>query len=258
MKTGITFLASSSAGNSLVIHAGGEGVMIDAGINGDMLDGLLKSELDPKLNIRGLLVTHEHGDHVRGMHYICTKHGIPAIMTPALYEEIKNNLRGVKVLLCQKEERFSLGHFEILAFPVPHDTVDPVGYSIQFNNMKFGIATDLGEVDSAAERHMLGSDVLALESNHDLDMLKSSQRPRILKDRIKSSRGHLSNVQASEALGKILSGNTKRLFLLHLSQECNTAEKVDESVKARLEELGRKDIEYHIVNKGICPAKYWI
>ena len=221
----VTILASGSQGNAIVIHDRKQGLIIDAGLSlTEMSRRLDLAGIDPDI-IKAICITHVHFDHVSGLEALINEMNIPAYITDGSYKEAKflhvsdDNLR-----LFTSGESFELDPFSIQSVKVSHDIGTPVGYIIHFNGYKIGIATDLGIADENTINAMKGCNAVLLESNYDATMLRNSERPQMLKDRISSDKGHLSNAQCAEALQKVVTDQTSDVVLCHLSRDCNTPE----------------------------------
>ena len=152
---------------------------------------------------------------------------------------------------------FPVCGFSVLPFAVQHDAVEPVGYVITCQSRKIGIVTDLGRPGQMTEFQLRSCDTLAIESNHDLNMLAASKRPWYLKQRILGPQGHLSNLQSQELLGKILSSNTRNVLLMHISQECNTHELAETLARQKLQNLGRHDVNLQAASQDKPLPTAW-
>ena len=233
------FLGSGSSGNSLLIRVGETTILVDCGFTGKDLHrraSLLGQNLD---RIDAILLTHEHRDHVSGLAGL-------ASITQAVYST-EGTARAVYFGRRSKAERiairpgkpFQVGPLSVQAFSTSHDARDPVGYVLTApDGTRLGIATDLGTPSQAVEEALADCDLLGLESNHDLQMLADGPYPWVLKQRIRSDRGHLSNPTAAGLLERLVSDRLQHLFALHLSQTNNTPGLAKLSLTTRLSELG--------------------
>lgn len=259
MKIGITALGSGSRGNAFVIQCGNEGLLVDAGFSRrDLLNRMAEAGCDPR-QLKALLITHEHEDHVRGMRLFCQDYQLPACMTgrTADYLRRKKTL-AERIIEFAAGTAFEVAGFKVLPFQVQHDAVDPVGFVFTRGDFKIGLATDLGSLDLLAKTRLAGSDVLILESNYDQDMLHRSDRQLYLKRRIMGRHGHLDNRAALEAMRDLITDRTKVLFLVHISSQCNCYKLVREQAEARLRELGREDIKLEVVEQIEPAATVWM
>ena len=212
-------LVSGSSGNSTYISNGNTHILIDAGISCKQLtEHIRQLDLAPE-DIDALFITHEHVDHIKGAGVLSRKYNIPVYATPGTWQGIGS----------------TVGDLCVKPFAIPHDTIEPVAYSVFTENRKLTVATDIGHVTECIKENIYDSDVLLLEANHDVDMLKNGSYPWPLKKRILGERGHISNVAAGDALSEIMSGTLKYVFLGHLSKENNEPHLAYETVGKILE-----------------------
>ena len=222
MSLSVMTLSSSSSGNAVLVTGNGRSILIDCGIPVKRLkDGLETAGI--KLNdVEGILLTHEHDDHIRTAAVVSENYGIPVYGERRTLAAVKarTNLKGGFYFSGMKP--FMLAGMEIRPFPTPHDAVCPVGYSISAGDKRYVQATDIGWFSPEVESAMRGADMVLIESNHDIDMLLNGKYPPYLKERILSRQGHLSNGSCSEAVLKILDSGTRNIILGHLSEHNNT------------------------------------
>ena len=222
----IHVFASGSSGNCLLLEDREEKLMIDAGISRRRADEALAKLGLGMEQIGGVLITHEHSDHISGLESLCKKSGL-AIYAP---HTVAARLLGAKPALQDSlrvipvGEPFSLGKLRILAFPTSHDTDECVGYRVEGEGV-YAHATDTGCVTAEMRAALLGADTVLLESNHDEEMLRYGPYPFLLKKRILSARGHLSNAACAAFARELAEGGTRRIILAHLSRENNSPEK---------------------------------
>ena len=246
-------LGSGSRGNALVLSADDESIVIDVGFSRrEMLTRLRAHGLRAE-TLRAALITHEHTDHTCGCRIFCDELHIPACMTPGTTRMLKR--RGAlpeRVREFSPGMTFSVGRFQIRSFPVPHDAEEPVGFVVERDGMRVGVATDLGEIDSAVGAALRDCDALILESNYDPDMLAQSDRALRLKRRIAGRRGHLDNLAAADALPLLATERTKLVLFAHMSAECNLPELVaGETAKP----LAGKNLRWEIISQcGDTPC----
>jgi phosphoribosyl 1,2-cyclic phosphodiesterase len=259
MKLGITVLGSGSSGNALLLHTEKSAILVDAGFSRkEMLARLATVGIDPAI-IKGLLITHEHGDHVKGARVLADHLDIPTFLTPQTYKHLHyKNLIGKKVNVFDTGSPFDVDIFNIHPFVVPHDAMDPVGFAFFADNFKIGVVTDLGHINNLVKARLMECDALILECNHDIQMLKKSDRSLSLKRRILGRFGHLNNEDAINALNELLHPKTQHLVLYHLSGECNCREKVAELAIAKLAELNRQDVNYQIAQQHEPMETMWL
>ncbi|MFO7259551.1 MAG: MBL fold metallo-hydrolase [bacterium] len=237
----VTILGSGSAGNATLIEAGGTRLLVDAGFSGrDLERRLLAVDVDPA-SLDGIVITHEHGDHTRGMGVLARRHGIPLYLTPVTRRACQSLLTGdERIVPYRSGEPFRVGALEVRPFLTVHDAVDPVAVAVRdvATGLKLGIATDMGR-PTASVRHALSDcHLLVLEANHDEVMLRDGPYPWSVKQRIASSRGHLSNRAAAELARELHHRALRGVVLAHLSEHCNDAALAEEVVGGALERAG--------------------
>lgn len=216
-------LASGSKGNCNVISTKNVSVMIDDGLGIRSLEESARLANISLSKLNAILITHEHCDHVRGIASLCKKYSIPVYC----HKESRDYLDPMVspyIIDNDMDSPFEIGDLTITPFRLPHDSNYNLGYSITHNKNTLSIATDLGFVSEATLDKLKGSDFVMLESNHDVDMLREGSYPFILKQRIMSKNGHLSNDDCANAILELAKSGTKRFLLAHLSQDNNTPE----------------------------------
>lgn len=201
-------------------------------------------------NVGGILVTHEHSDHISGLAMIAKHYKIPIYAPRTVSNHIRRVTAFVDELMCEIPvgEAFSLCGVSVMAFRTPHDTPESVGYRID-GDFSLGYCTDLGCVTDEVRQALLGVQVAVVESNHDVDVLRNGNYPYFLKRRILSDEGHLSNDACAELAALLVQNGTRQLMLAHLSRENNTPEYAEEAVLARLMRDGGvrgRDFELYI------------
>ena len=220
-------LSSGSSGNCQYIETNKSKILVDAGFSGKRIEALLQSiEVDPR-SIDGILVTHEHIDHIRGVGVLSRRYDIPIYANESTWQAMTPIIKEVKshnIKLFDTNKNFDLNDLDIYPFMVSHDSIEPVGYIINYKNKKISIITDTGWVNNTTKSLLKNSDLYFLESNHDIRMLREGSYPWSLKKRIMSSKGHLSNDDAGMILGDILSGFGETVLLAHLSKDNNRPE----------------------------------
>jgi phosphoribosyl 1,2-cyclic phosphodiesterase len=235
----VLVLGSGSAGNSIAVSDGHATVLVDCGFSArETARRLVRGGLDPA-TVRGILVTHEHTDHTRGIEVFTRRHESVVLASRGTRQAARLDAVAGEVRTVRSGESYRVGPFLVVAFRTSHDAAEPVGYRIETpGGAVVGIATDTGVVTPEAEEALAGCDVLGLESNHDRRMLESGPYPYFLKRRIASDRGHLSNGDAAAALGRLLSPRLRRVVALHRSQTNNTRDLVLDALRKRSAELG--------------------
>ena len=229
-------IASGSSGNCIYVGSQNTHLIVDAGISGRRIEeglneiGLTTREMD------GILITHEHSDHVSGLGVLARKHGIPIYATKGTIQAIL----GMKTLgkmdeglfrEIEADREFSLGDVEISPVAISHDAAQPVSYILRQKDKSIGIITDLGKYDQYIIERFQGLNVLLLEANHDIHMLQVGNYPYYLKQRILGDRGHLSNELSGQLLGQLLHDRFKTVLLGHLSKENNYEKLAYETVR---------------------------
>lgn len=260
MAFGITVLGGGSRGNSLLVHTSDSGLLIDAGFSRkEILRRLVKSNIDPAL-VSLILVTHEHQDHVKGCRILSDHLKIPVCASYKTFEYLRSERdeKWENTRIFSPGSTFDFDAFTISPFSVQHDSIDPVGFVIEHQNFKVGVATDLGCVNELVKRRLTDCDALILESNYDMDMLRAAPRSLSLKRRIMGRHGHLDNREAIEALPELLTTRTKALFLTHISSECNDGNLVRKLAEDKLHDLGRADIVLNIVEQDEPSGTVWM
>ncbi|MBU6383289.1 MAG: MBL fold metallo-hydrolase [Verrucomicrobia bacterium] len=231
-------LASGSKGNCLFVGSQTTRVLIDAGLSCTaILQRLAEASIDPH-TIQAILITHEHSDHIQGLPLLARKLGVPVLANADTAKGIYAALgERPKFKIFTTGETFQFGDLVVHPFSVPHDTLDPVAFTIQTGGIKLGICTDLGHATSLIKKQLERCDFLYLEANHDPSMVHASNRPAMLKQRILGKSGHLSNEQCAELLIAVFHPGLKHVHLAHLSSECNAEERalavVSEALKAK-------------------------
>jgi phosphoribosyl 1,2-cyclic phosphodiesterase len=217
----ISVLASSSAGNCTLIATERTRLLVDAGLSRkETFERLVAAEIDPE-SIDAILITHEHSDHVSGLPVIAKKLDVPVFLSRLTAPAIVWSEYSPKLELFQAGSSFTIGDIDVTSFTVPHDAQDPVGFSFRAHGIKVSIATDLGYLPDSIRFHLCGSDVLLLEANHDLEMLKVGPYPWSVKQRVMGRMGHLSNEVACRFIREHLDTSTSTIILGHLSEHNN-------------------------------------
>ena len=221
-------LFSGSSGNALFCQYGGTRLLIDAGKPGRAIEEALGSiGVDPE-TLSGILVTHEHSDHIQGVGVLARRHGLPIYATPGTWMGMEGKIGKIPMNLRREfyaGRDFYLGDMGVASFSIPHDAQDPVGFRLYGGNLSVSIATDLGHFTREVYDRIIGSSLILLESNHDPEMLRMNPHySSVLKARILGERGHLSNESCARALRALVNAGTGTVLLGHLSGENNTPE----------------------------------
>ena len=236
----VTPLASGSGGNCLLISGRGTHILMDAGISCRRITTALRSlGVDPAA-LTAVLVTHEHSDHICGLSTLLKQFPIPvyASVGTAAYLTGRAALPADRVISIPAGSQFSVDPFACTSFPTPHDAADSVGYTVELDGRRLALVTDLGHVTSTVRRAVLGCDALVVESNHDVDWLRSGPYPYPLKQRILGDRGHLCNEACAELVAQAVQAGAHTIILAHLSRENNTPVRAYDVTSHRLSALG--------------------
>lgn len=228
-------LGSGSEGNALLVEAGATCVLMDCGFGlKDTVARLVRLGCDPE-RLNAILVTHEHGDHVRGVAMLARKYGIPVWMTHGTRRALGGEfLKAVEVREIDAHRPFSLHDIEVTPFPVPHDAAEPVQYVFGSATHRLGVLTDTGCSTPHIEQQLSGCDALVLECNHDVQMLRDGPYPERLKQRVGGRWGHLNNLDAAALLQRIDCSRVQHLVAAHLSLRNNRAELAVQALSAAL------------------------
>lgn len=221
----VCLLASGSKGNSLFVEAGETKILIDAGLSAREIVARLASIEVAVSEIHGIIVSHEHNDHIRGAGTLARKFDIPVLLSYPASRETAGHFRSARLIEFESGCSFEFRDLLIDPFPITHDTVDPVGIVVESRDGRIGVATDLGLATRLVREKLKGCRALVLESNHDEEMLANGPYPWHLKQRIKSRHGHLSNREAADLLADVLGPGLESVFLAHLSEVNNHPEK---------------------------------
>jgi len=241
MKLNFYSLSSGSSGNCYYIGNASRGILIDAGISERSIRTYLRKIDVPMHSIMGVLVTHRHSDHTRGIEVLVRKHHMPVYTTLKIWGSIltphtqlsKDSFREISL-----QQRFDIAGFEIEAFPVQHDAPETIGFQICASGKSITIATDLGTICQTAASYILTSNLLVIESNYDEQMLTDGKYPAFLKARIRSDRGHLGNHQTSAFLAEHLNSHLTNICLAHLSLKNNTTQLALDTLHQTFSERG--------------------
>jgi phosphoribosyl 1,2-cyclic phosphodiesterase len=232
-------LFSGSSGNAIFLGTDKTKILIDAGVSGKRIIEALVSIGEKPSELSAVLVSHEHSDHIKGAGIISRRLDIPIYANEGTWEEIEGQIGPVSL---KNKRYFNTGaDFEIngiciKSFPIPHDAQEPVGFSFFAENRKVTVSTDIGHMSEELLDCMEMSDLLLLESNHDLEMLRVGRYPWWLKKRIMGDSGHLSNEVAGETVAYMAEKGTRKFLLGHLSKENNFPELAYQTVLNALDE----------------------
>jgi phosphoribosyl 1,2-cyclic phosphodiesterase len=232
-----TILASGSKGNCVFLEGDSGAILLDAGLSSkETLQRMGNAFLDAG-QIQAVLVTHEHGDHIRGLDVLARRLDIPVHATAGTLHDFlhyrRTSDKRINSHVCRYHERFEIGDFLIEPFATSHDAAEPCGFIIRENGARFGYCTDTGIITPHMLDLLRHCDAIVLESNHCQEMLRNGPYPESLKRRIRSRKGHLSNTAAARCL-QILGKDVPQVILAHLSETNNTPERVMASAREGL------------------------
>lgn len=241
----VTTFASGSSGNCYLISQGSTHIIVDAGISCRRItDSLASVDLSPS-DLAGILITHEHTDHICGLSTLLKKTTLPVWCSTGTGKELARTIPGISGSLrtvCP-ETSFLVGDITVMPFSTSHDAAESLGFTLTYQNHKVSIATDLGMVSESVLHALADTQLLIAEANHDAEMLRSGPYPPALQDRISGHLGHLSNADCAEMCAKI---NPQIVLLAHISEKNNTSEL---ALKAVREALG-PEVLVEVIPRG--------
>lgn len=240
-------LASGSTGNAVYIENDEHAFLVDAGLTGKKMDQLFAKIDRESKNLSGILVTHEHSDHIKGIGVLARKYKVPIFANEKTWHAMDKLVGEIPT-----EQRFqfdmetvkSFGSLDIESFAVSHDAVDPMFYTFHENGRKLVVITDTGYVSDRMKGIIRGADSYVFESNHDIGMLQMGRYPWSIKRRILSDVGHVSNEDAAVAMSEVVFEKPTRIYLSHLSKDNNMKDLARMSVTQTLESCGIITGEY--------------
>jgi phosphoribosyl 1,2-cyclic phosphodiesterase len=237
MALSFTLLGSGSSGNSTLVSDGSTHILVDVGLSGrETARRLRECRIEPE-NISAIVISHEHGDHCRGVAPFAKDLDIPIFITDEALSASEISLGAHRFQPIRGGVAFDVYGFQFTPFTVPHDAADPLGFTIERSGVKIAVVMDLGYISNLVVERLKGCDGIILESNHDVNMLKAGPYPWSLKQRVMSRRGHLSNDSVAEYLvGESFDGRARLLVLAHLSKKNNLPEIALLSAQRALEE----------------------
>lgn len=233
----ISILGSGSSGNAIFLEVSGYKILVDAGFSGKKIEEKLAEIGESLENIKAILITHEHGDHIMGAGIISRKYGIPIYIDEISYHAGKNKIGEISSEnLIFIQGNFYLGDsVRVYPFEVMHDAEKTLGYRIVGKNEKtVGIATDIGYANNVIREHFKNLDLLVIECNYNYKMLMECSYPWDLKHRVKGKNGHLSNEDAAKLICDIYTEKLKKVYLAHVSKDSNCYNVAIETVKKQL------------------------
>lgn len=242
MSLHFSVLASGSTGNAILVSNGEHSLLVDAGLSGKQMEALFQQVNRNIPDLSGILVTHEHSDHIKGLGVLARKYKLPIFANEKTWNAMDGLIGNINT-----EQKFhfeigqtkSFGQLEVESFGVSHDAAEPMFYVFHQESKKLTLITDTGYVSDRMKGTIKNSDMYVFESNHDVEMLRMGRYPWSIKRRILSDVGHVSNEDAALAMADVIGDQTKRIYLAHLSQDNNMKEIARMSVAQVLQQ---KDI----------------
>jgi phosphoribosyl 1,2-cyclic phosphodiesterase len=247
MKT--SALASGSSGNCFFVESGNCSFLVDAGVSCKQIEQRMDKIGKDVSYLKGIFVTHEHSDHIRGVDVLARKYSVPVFVTKGCYENCSLVSDDSLVNFIDKDKVMKLDNVKVLPFSKNHDASDPVSYSVASGNKKVSFMTDIGVACNNVVKHVKDSNVLFMEANHDIEMLSNGRYPAYLKKRILSDNGHLSNYAAALCILEHATPKLKHIVLSHLSENNNTEEIALKTIKSLISNRKDLDLKIHLSSK---------
>ncbi len=241
-------LGSGSCGNCYYISDGEIAILIDAGVGIRRFKRNMRDYGIKTSNIKAILITHDHADHIKAVGHISNEINAPVYTTKTIHNSIRNNFNAIRkinnehVMHIEECTPFSIGNFKITAYKIPHDSTENVAFTIEHEGKTFSIMTDVGAPTDNVKKIITQSNYLVIEANYDEVMLINGKYPQHLKERITCGTGHMSNKQTADALAQNFHEKLSHIWLCHLSEENNHPE------------LARKTIEFHLRGYGLIEG----
>ncbi len=251
----VHILASGSEGNCLLVTAGGTCILVDAGISARRITaGLAELGLSPR-DMAGVLVTHEHSDHIAGLATLTKQYRLPLYASGGTARALCAKVAGAAdvVRIIPRQGTLDIGGVQVTVFPTSHDAAESVDFRFDCGGAALGILTDTGCVTPEAEQALQGVGLLVLESNHDEEWLLSGPYPYYLKQRILGPQGHLSNSAAAFLARRLAESGTRQFVLAHLSRENNTPERARQTMAYALSGL---DVSVTVAPRAAVSGPY--
>ncbi|MBF2352857.1 MBL fold metallo-hydrolase [Listeria welshimeri] len=237
-----SILASGSSGNATLIETGDQKILVDCGLSGKKMEGLFAQVGRNMNDLDAILITHEHSDHIKGLGVLARKYKLPIYANAKTWKAMDNMIGEVssdQKFQFDMETVKSFGSMQVESFGVSHDAIEPMFYIFHNGNKKFVMITDTGYVSDRMKGHIAGADAYLFESNHDVEMLRMGRYPWNVKRRILGDEGHVSNEDAAIAMSEVITDQTKRIYLGHLSKDNN------------MKELARMSVTQILISEGI-------
>jgi phosphoribosyl 1,2-cyclic phosphodiesterase len=236
-------LFSGSKGNSIFISNGSTKILVDAGVSAKRLDEAISNIGEDANELSAIFITHEHSDHIKGLRVFATRHNIPVFAHRSVLDRmIENGDVTDKITSQEISDNMQIGTLEVKPFELSHDSIACVGYRVNLSDARsISVCTDTGYITDDAKNALQGTDLIYLESNHEITMLQNGPYPYPLKQRILSEHGHLSNEACSKFACELVKSGTTRICLSHLSDENNHPEIARQTTLAALSGSGFKE-----------------
>jgi len=255
----ICHLASGSSGNSLLIESGEGSLLVDAGLSNRQINLRMEKISSEISNVKGVLITHEHSDHTKGVEVLVKKSNIPIHINEktylALAKKLKKPIPEENLSFFTTGDEFNIGGFSVRTFPIPHDAEEAVGLVVSKGNIKIGIATDLGHSTHLIRERLKGVNVLVLESNHNVSQLMDGPYPWMLKQRIRGKEGHLSNEDALALLCYLAHDELEHVVFSHVSEVNNNVELIHKAFE-RWVPKKKKTFSFRVVGPDEMGTPY--
>lgn len=246
MAMRFSVLASGSTGNAFYVETEEHAFLVDVGLSGKAMEGLFQSIDRNMSKLTGILVTHEHSDHIKGLGVVARKHKLPIYANEKTWRAMEPSIGEIPTeqkFLFEMEQVKTFGNLDIQSFGVSHDAADPMFYVFHHAGKKVVLITDTGYVSDRMKGIISNADAYVFESNHDVSMLRMGKYPWSVKRRILSDVGHVSNEDAALAMYDVIGDQTKRIYLAHLSLDNN------------MKDLARMSVEQTLKSKGLIVGE---
>ncbi|MRG87979.1 MBL fold metallo-hydrolase [Salinibacillus xinjiangensis] len=241
MTLHFSVLASGSTGNAFYIGTDQQKILVDAGLSGKQMEKLLAGvHIDPN-ELNGILVTHEHSDHIKGLGIMARRYKLPIYANEKTWQAMKGKIGDIHLdqkFIFSMESAQTFGDIEVESFGVSHDAAEPMFFVFHHEGKKVALVTDTGYVSERIKKTVENADAYIFEANHDIEMLRMGRYPWNVKRRILGDHGHVSNEDSALALTDIIGNNTERIYLAHLSKDNNMKDLARMSVSQILNERG--------------------
>ncbi|MBT2617323.1 MULTISPECIES: MBL fold metallo-hydrolase [Bacillaceae] len=246
MTMHFSVLASGSTGNAFFVETEDQSFLVDAGLSGKALEALFQDIGRDMSKLSGILVTHEHSDHIKGLGVVARKHKLPIYANAKTWNAMERSIGEIATeqkFTFEMEQVKTFGSLDIESFGVSHDAAEPMFYVFHHEDKKLVVITDTGYVSDRMKGIISNADAYVFESNHDVSMLRMGKYPWSIKRRILSDVGHVCNEDAALAMGEVAGDKTKRIYLAHLSLDNN------------MKDLARMSVEQTLKTKGIIVGE---